>query len=174
MRKTNETKTTKNSLGFTGVVETEKNKTTAGSVAIKAKKTCDADIVQRALECGAYFKKLQKQDILEQSANARVYNALLEGIVIKYAKAYADSDTMHISVNGLTAVVFSLGRLRQANILTDINIDIQDTSLAGVHYTVDITAINPYKLREIAETYKLALNIEFPEDTNDGEPEFSW
>lgn len=175
MRNENLTKTTKNaSLGFTGAVTTEENKNKVKTVTTKAKAASVDDICEKATACGAYFKKLQKQDILEQSANARVYNALLEGIVIKYAKAYQEADTMHISVNGLTAVAFSIGRLRQAGILTDAAVNIQDTRLACIHYTVDITAINPYKLREIAETYKLALNIEFPEDTDDGEPQFNW
>ena len=160
-------------LGFTGGLTTVKKQNEVKTAVVKAKKACDDDIITKATECGAYFKALQKQDIREQSANARVYNALLEGVIIKYAKEYAEKDKMFISVTGLTAVAFSLGRLRQAGILTACTAEIQDTRLVCIHYTVDITAVNPFKLREIAETYKLALNIEFPDDTDD-EPTFSW
>ena len=161
-------------LGFTGGLTTVKKQDEVKTAVVKAKKACDDDIITKATECGAYFKALQKQDIREQSANARVYNALLEGVIIKYAKEYAEKDKMFISVTGLTAVTFSLGRLRQAGILTDVKINIQDTNLACIQYTLDITAINPFKLREIVETYKLDITVEFPEDCDDDEPTFSW
>lgn len=174
--KNNETKTTKNaSLGFTGGVTTEENKRKAKTIVTQTKKGSDDDIrEEKAVECGQYFKALQKKDINEQGSNARVYNALLDGIIIRYAKDYKTDDKMYINVSGLSAIAFSLGRLRRTNILTTINVDIQDTDLTCIHYTLDITAINPYKLKEISDTYKLNIDVEFPEDYDNIEPSFEW
>ena len=175
MRNENLTKTTKNaSLGFTGGVTTEENKRKEKTVVTQTKKGSDDNITQRALECGAYFKALQKKDILEHSMNARVYNALLEGIIIRYAKAYSDKDEFIISLAGLSAVTYSLGRLRQTGVLTDVCIKIQDTTLVSISYELDLSAMNPYKLREIVETHKLAIDVKFPQDYDDEEPTFNW
>lgn len=175
MRNENLTKTsTKNALGFTGGLKTEKNKTTAKNVAVKGKTASDDDIVQRALECGAYFKTLQRKDIEEHSLNCRVYNALLTGIIIRYAKAYLSKDEFMISLAGLSAVTYSLGRLRQTGVLTDVCIKIQDTTLVSIGYELDLSAVNPFKLKEIVDTYKLAIDVEFPENCDDDEPSFKW
>ena len=181
MKKTNETKTTENaSLGFTGGVTTEENKRKAKKVVIATVAGYSASVPnikdERRTETSAYLKHLQQKDIYEKGTNRYVYNAIIESIVINYARNWTNTHTLKLNVAGLNAVTFTFASLAQQGILKNVSVNITDTATADINYTlVDINLINPFKLKEIADTHNLDIDVQFPKDFDDtAEPTFEW
>lgn len=177
-KENNQTKTTKNaSLGFTGAVKTEKKEKKVVIATVAGYSASVPNIKdERRTETSAYLKHLQQKDIYEKGTNKYVYNAIIESIVINYAKAWKNTHTLKLNISGLNAVTFTFASLAQQGILENVSIKIADTATADITYTlIDINLINPFKLKEIADTHKLDIEVQFPKDFNDGaEPSFEW
>ena len=164
-------------LGFTGGVETEKKKKKVVIATVAGYSASVPNIRDdRRTETSAYLKHLQQKDIYEKGTNRYVYNAIIESIVINYARNWTNTHTLKLTVAGLNAVTFTFASLVMQGILKNVSVNITDTATADINYTlVDINLINPFKLKEIADTHNLDIEVEFPKDFDDGtEPSFEW